>query len=89
MFILLIAINASFPGRMKWFSQVILFVVAFLLTIVVQSSKIITATLVPLCGIGIVSLQRVFVMTLGSNIGKLGEKMSNCLPSDNRQPVLS
>ena len=37
--------------------------------IVVQSSNIITATLVPLCGVGIVTLQRVFVMTLGSNIG--------------------
>ena len=56
---------------MKWFTQVILFIIALLLTIIVQSSNIITATLVPLCGIGIVSLQRVFVMTLGSNIGKL------------------
>lgn len=64
-----IAINASFPGYMKWFTQVVLFIIALLLTIIVQSSNIITATLVPLCGIGIVTLQRVFVMTLGSNIG--------------------
>ena len=62
-------LNASLPGRMKWFTQVILFVIALLLTLIVQSSNIITATLVPLCGIGLISLQRVYVMTLGSNIG--------------------
>ena len=56
---------------MKWFTQVVLFIIALLLTIIVQSSNIITATLVPLCGIGIVTLQRVFVMTLGSNIGRI------------------
>jgi solute carrier family 34 (sodium-dependent phosphate cotransporter) len=63
------ALNASLPGKFKWFTQVILFMVAFGLTIIVQSSNIITATLVPLCGMGIISLQKVFVMTLGSNIG--------------------
>ncbi|RNA36485.1 Sodium-dependent phosphate transport 2B [Brachionus plicatilis] len=64
-----IAINASFPGKLKWFTQFVLFLMALILTLIVQSSNIITATLVPLCGIGIVSLQRVYVMTLGSNIG--------------------
>ena len=63
------ALNLSFPGRFKWLTQLILFVIAIFSTIVVQSSNIITATLVPLCGIGIISLQKVFVMTLGSNIG--------------------
>jgi sodium-dependent phosphate cotransporter len=63
------ALNASFPGYFKWVSQVILFLIALFLTIIVQSSNIITATLVPLCGIGIISLQKVYVMTLGSNIG--------------------
>ncbi|CAF1011012.1 unnamed protein product [Brachionus calyciflorus] len=62
-------INASFPGKLKWLTQIALFIVAFLLTLIVQSSNIITATLVPLCGMGMVSLQRVYVMTLGSNIG--------------------
>lgn len=63
------AVNASLPGKIKWFTQVILFMFSFSLTLVVQSSNIITATLVPLCGIGMVSLHRVYVMTLGSNIG--------------------
>jgi solute carrier family 34 (sodium-dependent phosphate cotransporter) len=64
-----IAVNASFPKPFGFATEIILFIIAFLLTIIVQSSNIITATLVPLCGVGIVSLQRVFVMTLGSNIG--------------------
>lgn len=63
------ALNASFSGRLKWLTEVLLFLVAFLLTLVVQSSNIITATLVPLCGVGMITVQRVYVMTLGSNIG--------------------
>ena len=63
------ALNASFPGKFEWLTQVVLFFVSFGLTIIVQSSNIITATLVPLCGMGIISLQKVYVMTLGSNIG--------------------
>jgi sodium-dependent phosphate cotransporter len=62
-------LNLSFPGKFKWLTQVILFIISFFSTILVQSSNIITATLVPLCGIGIISLQKVYVMTLGSNIG--------------------
>ncbi len=64
-----IALNASLPGKFRLFTQFILFFFAFLFTIIVQSSNITTATLVPLCGIGMISLQRVYVMTLGSNIG--------------------
>lgn len=63
------ALNASFPGKFKWLTEVVLFIIAFILTLIVQSSNIITATLVPLCGIGMISVQRVYVMTLGSNIG--------------------
>lgn len=64
------ALNASFPGKFRWFTQVVLFVIAILLTLIVQSSDIMTATLVPLCGVGMISLQRVYVMTFGANIGK-------------------
>jgi sodium-dependent phosphate cotransporter len=64
-----VLLNSSISGKIKWLTQLIHFFVAFGLTLIVQSSNIITATLVPLCGIGIISLQRVYVMTLGSNIG--------------------
>ena len=39
------------------------------MTIVVQSSSIFTSTLTPLVGMGIITLDRVYPFTLGSNIG--------------------
>ncbi|CAF0828596.1 unnamed protein product [Brachionus calyciflorus] len=63
------AMNASFPGKMRWFTNFFLFSFAVFATLIVQSSNIITGTLVPLFGMGMVSLDRVYVMTLGSNVG--------------------
>jgi sodium-dependent phosphate cotransporter len=63
------ALNASFPGKFAPLTEIVLFFVSFGLTLIVQSSNIVTATLVPLCGIGMITVDRVFVMTLGSNIG--------------------
>ena len=39
------------------------------LTMIVQSSSVFTSTLTPLVGVGVVSLDRMFPLTLGSNIG--------------------
>jgi sodium-dependent phosphate cotransporter len=39
------------------------------LTILVQSSSVFTSTLTPLVGMGLVSLERVYPLTLGANIG--------------------
>lgn len=44
-------------------------VIGALLTILVQSSSIFTSTLTPLVGIGVVTLERMYPLTLGSNIG--------------------
>lgn len=63
------ALNAKFPGKLAPLTEIVLFLVSFVLTLIVQSSNIVTATLVPLCGIGMITVDRVFVMTLGSNIG--------------------
>lgn len=63
------SLNANFSGKFTWLMYLIIFLMAFILTLFVQSSNIVTATLVPLCGIGIVSLQRVYVMIMGSNVG--------------------
>lgn len=40
-----------------------------ILTILVQSSSIFTSALTPLAGIGVISLERMYPLTLGSNIG--------------------
>jgi sodium-dependent phosphate cotransporter len=38
-------------------------------TVLVQSSSVFTSTLTPLVGIGVVTIERVYPLTLGSNIG--------------------
>ena len=40
-----------------------------LFTMVIQSSSIFTSALTPLCGIGVVSIERLYPFTLGANIG--------------------
>ena len=44
-------------------------IVGAFLTIIVQSSSVFTSTLTPLAGAGLVSLERAYPLTLGSNIG--------------------
>lgn len=39
------------------------------MTILVQSSSIFTSTLTPLVGLGVITVERVYPFTLGSNIG--------------------
>jgi sodium-dependent phosphate cotransporter len=38
-------------------------------TFVIQSSSVFTSTLTPLVGTGVFSIERAYVLTLGSNIG--------------------
>merc|ERR1711972_837099 len=39
------------------------------LTVVVQSSSVVTSALTPLCGLGVLPLDKMLPMTLGANIG--------------------
>ena len=41
-----------------------------LVTFLVQSSSVFTATVTPLVGAGVLTLERAYPLTLGSNIGK-------------------
>ena len=63
------ALNASLTGKFSWIVEILLFLVSFLITIIVQSSNIVIATLVPLCAIDLVTLERSYILILGSNIG--------------------
>ena len=63
------ALNANLPGKLSWFTECLLFIISLLITIIVQSSNIVSATLVPLHAINLVTLKRVYVIVLGSNIG--------------------
>lgn len=63
------AVNASFPGRFAFLTGYLCILIGFGVTVLVQSSSVFTSTLTPLAGIGVISLERVYPLTVGSNIG--------------------
>ncbi|XP_066293032.1 sodium-dependent phosphate transport protein 2B-like [Branchiostoma lanceolatum] len=62
-------INAEFPGKLSFLAGYLAILVGAGLTILVQSSSIFTSTMTPLVGIGVISIERMYPLTLGSNIG--------------------
>ncbi|XP_076811179.1 sodium-dependent phosphate transport protein 2B-like isoform X1 [Clavelina lepadiformis] len=62
-------VNANFPKPFGWLTGYIAIIVGAALTFLVQSSSVFTSTLTPLVGIGVISLKRMYPLTLGSNIG--------------------
>jgi sodium-dependent phosphate cotransporter len=49
--------------------DIISMIIGMLLTIAVQSSSITTSTLTPLAGLGLITLEQMFPLTLGANVG--------------------
>ena len=62
-------INAEFPGYFAFLTGYMAMFVGAGLTILVQSNSVFTSTLTPLVGMGVVTIERVYPLTLGSNIG--------------------
>jgi len=63
-------INSDIPVRgLGWLTGYLAMVVGAVMTILVQSSSVFTSTLTPLAGAGLVSLERAYPLTLGSNLG--------------------
>lgn len=61
-------INAQIPYA-PWLTGYLAIAVGAVITFLVQSSSVFTSTLTPLVGVGIVSIECVYPLTLGSNIG--------------------
>ncbi|XP_051832855.1 sodium-dependent phosphate transport protein 2C [Antechinus flavipes] len=62
-------INAEFPFPFGWLSGYLAIVVGAVMTFVVQSSSVFTAAIIPLIGVGVISMERAYPLLLGSNIG--------------------
>ncbi|XP_063287849.1 sodium-dependent phosphate transport protein 2C [Pelobates fuscus] len=62
-------INADFPFPFSWLSGYLAILVGAVMTFVVQSSSVFTAAIVPLMGVGVISMKRAYPLFLGSNIG--------------------
>ena len=61
-------LNANIP-YVPWLTGYIALVVGAVMTFLVQSSSVFTSALTPLVGVGVISVERVYPLTLGSNIG--------------------
>ncbi|OWF37944.1 Sodium-dependent phosphate transport protein 2B [Mizuhopecten yessoensis] len=61
--------NAEFEGCMAFLSGLVAIVVGAGLTMLVHSSSVFTSALTPLVGVGVIHIDRMYPLTLGSNIG--------------------
>ncbi|XP_055778910.1 sodium-dependent phosphate transport protein 2B-like [Salvelinus fontinalis] len=62
-------LNTDFPFPFGWVTGYIAIMVGAGMTFIVQSSSVFTSAITPLVGIGVISLERAYPLTLGSNIG--------------------
>ncbi|KAK2872898.1 hypothetical protein Q8A67_022795 [Cirrhinus molitorella] len=62
-------INTDFPFPFGWLTGYLAILVGAGMTFVVQSSSVFTSAITPLIGIGVISIERAYPLTLGSNIG--------------------
>ncbi|XP_077990686.1 sodium-dependent phosphate transport protein 2A-like [Glandiceps talaboti] len=62
-------LNANFPGKLSWLTGYVAILIGALFTMLLQSSSVFTSMLTPLVGMRIITLERMFPLTLGANIG--------------------
>ncbi|XP_013373561.1 PREDICTED: sodium-dependent phosphate transport protein 2B [Chinchilla lanigera] len=62
-------INTDFPFPFSWVTGYLAILVGAGVTFIVQSSSVFTSALTPLIGIGVITIERAYPLTLGSNIG--------------------
>ncbi|XP_076456282.1 sodium-dependent phosphate transport protein 2A-like [Babylonia areolata] len=74
-------INANFPGPFACLTDYFALVVGAGMTILVQSSSVFTSALTPLVGVGCLKLERMYPLTLGSNVGTTGTGILAALAS--------
>jgi len=61
-------INANIP-YVPWITGYLAIAIGAIMTFLVQSSSVFTSALTPLVGVGVITVERVYPLTLGSNIG--------------------
>ncbi|KAG8004077.1 Sodium-dependent phosphate transport protein 2A, partial [Nibea albiflora] len=74
-------INTDLPYPFEWLAGYVAMVVGAGVTFVVQSSSVFTSAMTPLVGIGVISLERAYPLTLGSNIGTTATALLAALAS--------
>ncbi|XP_031563687.1 sodium-dependent phosphate transport protein 2B-like [Actinia tenebrosa] len=75
-------VNSDFPKPFHHLTGYFAIIIGAGMTILVQSSSIFTSALTPLIGVGVVSIERAYPLTLGANIGTTGTGILAALASD-------
>ncbi|RUS89377.1 hypothetical protein EGW08_002897, partial [Elysia chlorotica] len=75
-------INSECPGPCRDLTGYAAMLVGAALTVLVQSSSVLTSALTPLVGLGAVNLERVYPVVLGANLGTTVTGMLAALASD-------
>lgn len=67
-------VNDDLPGGRccGYMTGYVAIVVGAVMTLLLQSSSVFTSTLTPLVGMGVVRIERMYPLTLGSNVGTTG-----------------
>ena len=74
-------INSDIP-YVPWLTGYIAILMGAILTFIVQSSSVFTTTLTPLVGVGLITVDRVYPLTLGSNLGTTTTAMIAALAAE-------
>ncbi|KAK2849220.1 hypothetical protein Q5P01_009054 [Channa striata] len=74
-------INTDLPYPFGWLAGYMAMFVGAGVTFLVQSSSVFTSAMTPLVGIGVISLERAYPLTLGSNIGTTATALLAALAS--------
>uniref|UniRef100_A0A3B3VCT7 Sodium-dependent phosphate transport protein 2A n=1 Tax=Poecilia latipinna TaxID=48699 RepID=A0A3B3VCT7_9TELE len=74
-------INTDSPPPFTWVTGYLALLAGAGMTFLVQSSSVFTSALTPLVGVGVISLERVYPLTLGSNLGTTGTALLAALAS--------
>ncbi|XP_033114765.1 sodium-dependent phosphate transport protein 2A-like [Anneissia japonica] len=62
-------LNSNLPGKFSCLTGYLAIIVGAVMTFIVQSSSVFTSAMTPLVGMGVIKLERMYPLTLGSNIG--------------------
>ncbi|XP_044079427.1 sodium-dependent phosphate transport protein 2A-like isoform X2 [Siniperca chuatsi] len=62
-------VNTDYPYPFTWLAGYLALLVGAGMTFLVQSSSVFTSAITPLIGIGVISIERAYPLTLGSNLG--------------------
>ncbi|XP_023197672.1 sodium-dependent phosphate transport protein 2A-like [Xiphophorus maculatus] len=74
-------INTDFPPPFTWVTGYLALLAGAGLTFLIQSSSVFTSAITPLIGVGVISIERAYPLTLGSNLGTTGTALLAALAS--------